>query len=853
MRMISQIFISGNALSGSLPYLNRDKELYILSLSSNHLTGTIPDTYLTNIVKSVDLSTNRINGVLPDYVNTNLSIDFTVNRLSGRVPRIYKSLANVDILDGNLITCDSNNDLPPNDDLSSQYSCGSNQLNYSLYAWIATGFTAAVILLITRKVLNLRRTTRIRSSSDRTELKTIQKNSTVSSIHNYDSSYSISQAVISGNWDSLETLIRYYRTGLSLANHSELLGKSSTLEKPSSSSSRKNGALKDLPRFSDGTGLMHKLFFDLMYSKDGQVSELSKFMASLILIRSIAAILALSFVLFYMPLYLILSLGLGYSTHAQTYGWVITSAFISGELPSILFVIFWTLTVLFFMRIVDVSNRVVFGVADHQAIALPSVHNRNLSVTTVNWQNSRTFSKESILLLLSSSGILLLNFTLVLLINVAYVLILVAPLSATIKVISQWMLSLWKVLWNSFGVPAIFYLMKGLGHDVKVLVFVGTLYFNNIAAVLIATALTSKSCFVGINLDEDYDTLVYEVPQCTNLNLALDICSQFVIVDYKVIFRIPYVYNYSCTSAILRAYIPIIFYVYSVTAFFQPLFYMLLSRLKSSSIPRWLIRYMPAVLWPNEVIPGKDRPFHPNNVINHLLGHMMVLMTFGVTCPPLAVAIAVTIIILTTMWIILVGRFVDCKYSESSSPDLSIDHHFSGCWTSLLHVKWGAAFGIALFYMVMIFDIAGDEMGAGTASAYSTSILFFLILFYTGGNIFQQPWARKIVRTARLIKFPAIVLFILPTEVLVVKLLNLFNGGDLCCRDEPDVSEESRMSEMIAFSSKPGDDETDTPTTTPFKRTSKKFDNSKIAGVEDSNAEDGEVVIRDNPMHRRTL
>jgi hypothetical protein len=152
---ISQL--SGNGLTGTIPAINNQTgSLYNLDLSHNTLTGTIPDSiqYKSNW-ESLDLSYNLLTGeLLNDFASFSLSsrnqsLTLTVNRLSGNIPSSSLSANDIDILDGNMFTCNyDSNFLPSHDPHANNYSCGSDLVNLSIYFWLCTGGVLVLFVII---------------------------------------------------------------------------------------------------------------------------------------------------------------------------------------------------------------------------------------------------------------------------------------------------------------------------------------------------------------------------------------------------------------------------------------------------------------------------------------------------------------------------------------------------------------------------------------------------------------------------------------------------------------------------------------------------------------------------------
>ena len=155
------LHLSGNALTGSLPSsITLSHSLSFLSLSHNRLTGTIPSIYLNRYWTDLDLSYNRFTGnlqsfsPLPDTMYTwkNVSLSLQVNRLSGPIPNTLRNAYSINILNGNMFDCnDARTDLPTHDSDTPIYSCGSDDVNNSLYLWLGCWVIPLLVWLLIEK------------------------------------------------------------------------------------------------------------------------------------------------------------------------------------------------------------------------------------------------------------------------------------------------------------------------------------------------------------------------------------------------------------------------------------------------------------------------------------------------------------------------------------------------------------------------------------------------------------------------------------------------------------------------------------------------------------------------------
>lgn len=697
--------MSGNQLSGQLPEIGKNTSFQVIKLQNNRLSGTIPESYLAGSLSELDLSNNRLTGSLTGNVTSNMTLSLTVNRLSGTIPRVYESVMDLDILLGNLFYCDFNSPLPNNDPNNNQYTCGSNLLDYSQFVWIVAVIISLLGILIARYF------TRSLGTEDRKK-----KFRPLKELHvmNLEDKLIAGQQEETHRWVFIERLVRWYEIGSGLSLGLPTNGSVDTVAADNGSFATRKSALRgDLER----TGL----------------PELAKFITSLLFIRNISIIIATFVMVLVFPWYPILK-SFGYATHNEEYGWLLSGSYISGVVPTVVFMILWVLICVLFLVLVDVGSSSLFS-------SEPSVF--------LLHGFKELFSNDNpVTSLFHSALALFINVAVVLGSAFAYVLILISSYSYLFKISMQLVFSLFRVLWNSIGVPTCFSAMKSMNHNVKVFIYVFTLCFNNVISLVIAAALSDPSCFGEIFSTDQYDDVRYGILECVRYFPFLDFCREKSLVFYTSEFSTPPTYNYLCGSTIMRSFVPMLFYVYAAMLFLFPFLLYLMANVRKNTIPKLLRNLIPTILWPDECIIGKEKVFRPNNVMNSQLGHLAVLLTFGVMYPPLGVAIALTITTITSMWIIIIGRYAEKnlvldRKILSSSELFKLDSLFKNVWASIHHSKWLLFFIAGLFFATTLFDIIGDETRPLAATIVVFTFVAFLLATFFGDRIVNISIVRK--------------------------------------------------------------------------------------------------------------
>ena len=118
--------------------------MILLFLAHNKISGTIPDFIQAKDFVHLDLSFNKLTGTYSRSNNGSFTF-LEVNRLSGRFPSTndLSSTEQLSAVRGNLFGCGY---IPPQDDYSQEYTCGSEEFDVFLYTFLC--LTAILILLV---------------------------------------------------------------------------------------------------------------------------------------------------------------------------------------------------------------------------------------------------------------------------------------------------------------------------------------------------------------------------------------------------------------------------------------------------------------------------------------------------------------------------------------------------------------------------------------------------------------------------------------------------------------------------------------------------------------------------------
>jgi hypothetical protein len=176
-------------------------------------------------------------------------------------------------------------------------------------------------------------------------------------------------------------------------------------------------------------------------------------------------------------------------------------------------------------------------------------------------------------------------------------------------------------------------------------------------------------------------------------------------------------------------------FTYTALAFFPPF---AAAALATSTwwhdyVSSWA-RMIPCVLWPTHG-PGIDNSklLSATSIMSSLLNHVLVIVTFGICSPILAVVIFFTIVISTYMWQIIIGRYIQQRKLFIAAPqhymngdDLSSGRNLSvvqpehsnhlflleksciGVWLGPQKAVWAIVDWSCIFHAVVYTDLAGS-------------------------------------------------------------------------------------------------------------------------------------------------
>lgn len=237
-------------------------------------------------------------------------------------------------------------------------------------------------------------------------------------------------------------------------------------------------------------------------------------------------------------------------------------------------------------------------------------------------------------------------------------------------------------------------------------------------------------------------------------------------------FTPPFLYSYQCGSTLLTSYIPV--YMYA-TSFQLVAGVLRLVVVLNSNIQKhpWLINLTAGICWPDfwpknisddNVEPPTAQLIQPSQIISNFMNHIVLLLTFGLCSPLLAVYLTCSVCVNLSSWLMLIGRFIVqrnfmfCPLLASSQPNplirtlendssgegisdpylILLNHQLQGVH-SYLPVCLGPIILISCVFSTLIsWDIAGDEVGWFHSIWVPTVGLIILFLLHIWNKILSN-------------------------------------------------------------------------------------------------------------------
>jgi hypothetical protein len=150
-------------------------------------------------------------------------------------------------------------------------------------------------------------------------------------------------------------------------------------------------------------------------------------------------------------------------------------------------------------------------------------------------------------------------------------------------------------------------------------------------------------------------------------------CSEYLINEVESASLVPpFTYNNQCGSVVLTSYIPVLLLGYSIQLMLPFIFMTSLTFVSYDSMPPSVRKMFHGIIWPEYWLQGGDVLVRNTAILNSdpsvlleieticcndVLNNWLLMLTFGLCSPVLAVAIVCSVLLKMSLWMSLVGRF----------------------------------------------------------------------------------------------------------------------------------------------------------------------------------------------------
>lgn len=423
------------------------------------------------------------------------------------------------------------------------------------------------------------------------------------------------------------------------------------------------------------------------------------------------AICAVYAVLVLCPTYAVLSQY--YRTHTYEYIWTVAAVLLSG--PTALAVEL-VLLAAFVVVFVFVYRRFTSQFQPAASANRDSTFSTDTTQSVIASRTTYKVWRDAILFVIINLGV-------VGLVNVYYVFLKLNSTSAY-----QFMISAFKIVWSSLCAP---YLSRRLLHPRTkffLLEFIVSLC-NTIVVPIIVVIFVSPDCFYNVFVPQADIYVRYETDQCLAQGVG-GYCDVSDIESQILYFPPPYLYNFQCSYVFAEFYVPAFIFVCLIATFGVPLLECFVIFLHSRAvdgtapfacIDRILPRVLKRLVGDAAPVAERDRLRPICDATQYIIAqltYLCLLMTFGAVFPPLAVALAVTMLCTATFTRLKVGRLlINARNGNFVGYDAIVEAECAGIAPShvLAQCMWAVVHLSAAFYALFLFDTLGDARGFGGA------------------------------------------------------------------------------------------------------------------------------------------
>jgi MFS family permease len=374
-----------------------------------------------------------------------------------------------------------------------------------------------------------------------------------------------------------------------------------------------------------------------------------------------------------------------YGTYDHQYAWVLSSVLLSGRAPfAVCFVVY--------MMALGLSVGALF------------VGHKHLTAPVQRDEPSQAQQTGFLRIILASTLYLVMNIVVVSIVNFAFI-----ATSIYTSAVYQLAISAFKVGWNLFVAP---YFSRWLAYELSagradwftLELFVSIM--NNIGIPLLAVVLVSPQCLLDL--------------------LGIPMATKIADLGDLLYLDEPFYYSYQCSYVFMDFYSAAFVYASLMASFGTPLLELLALQLllraqRESFWYRCTAAVLPRILKPVEADPERipDRSvlrpfFDTTQFLVAQLTSLALILTMGTVFPPLAVPVAVTMVLTAIFVMLKVGRLLTNASEEKQHKYAEIIEQ--ECANVATPTTMQRAFWLILwfgcsFYTLFLFDTLGDAVG----------------------------------------------------------------------------------------------------------------------------------------------
>jgi hypothetical protein len=267
--------------------------------------------------------------------------------------------------------------------------------------------------------------------------------------------------------------------------------------------------------------------------------------------------------------------------------------------------------------------------------------------------------------------------------------------------------------------------------------------FNLILIPCIATMAYNKACFYYVF--QPADDIVSTIPIFTCNSVNVDGSCENYEKSFITSSSSPaFCYNYSCGSALLQSYIPVLIYFYVNNLLFNPLCQIIKYGIFNIDEKKWRLgKCLKFIACVNHFsVDGADK-------LHDMIQHIFIFLTFGMASSILGIMIGVSILVQYFVDCVLMGRLIKQTYAPSSTEKEkgmahALEWKIKNSYQVMNSSKNIIIVAVLMFWGYLFADMVGDDYGSYPALSVTTITIVLLPI-----TIFWMISATSMMRLPR--------------------------------------------------------------------------------------------------------